>query len=511
MKENVRDSRFRRRSQRCINVPTAQDFKKRRKEYLLRKQPPTKLKLSLEFAQSFRLGARDAHSTKSGSAAGRVARMADAEAESVEKKTEETSVHQKIEGTEQVASPSSPKPPLTPTQPQPSAATATDWGKLRRSSVTVAVSPNGQWEARQTTGEDGESTLFFVKTEEVLRASSIPEEDQKPIVVDPSAYSLQVPPSALEGVESSDDEDEAVVVEEGPQVPPQSIPVKFEAVPDGPASTVPESVIRSIQSLPGNQECVDCGAGSPEWASISNGVLLCMNCSGLHRGLGVHISYVRSLRLDNWTPRQLASLQRGSNKTFKEWMARKPGVPAALSARYSDPHAELYRKRLEANVKGEVLPDSLPEIHVFDKEAAETKKNAAARRQTIGAPKYAPKWEPDVSRVNCGLCDRPFSFVLRRHHCRACGKLVCSKCAPSANTKPLPQLGKGLKPVRHCFRCYRSPFVDWAKYNVKEEHGGALTVSGGAASSSSSPFSSPLATAGRRLKDSLKHASVKKS
>ncbi|XP_075231189.1 centaurin gamma 1A isoform X2 [Lycorma delicatula] len=66
-------------------------------------------------------------------------------------------------------------------------------------------------------------------------------------------------------------------------------------------SSVEAASIHSIRTrVPGNTHCVDCDAPNPDWASLNLGVLMCIECSGVHRNLGSHISRVRSLDLDEW-------------------------------------------------------------------------------------------------------------------------------------------------------------------------------------------------------------------
>ncbi|XP_063309021.1 arf-GAP with GTPase, ANK repeat and PH domain-containing protein 3 isoform X2 [Pelobates fuscus] len=58
--------------------------------------------------------------------------------------------------------------------------------------------------------------------------------------------------------------------------------------------------IQSIRSVRGNSLCVDCDTPNPDWASLNLGALMCIECSGIHRNLGTHLSRVRSLDLDDW-------------------------------------------------------------------------------------------------------------------------------------------------------------------------------------------------------------------
>ncbi|XVF66730.1 hypothetical protein PTKIN_Ptkin10aG0061000 [Pterospermum kingtungense] len=72
-----------------------------------------------------------------------------------------------------------------------------------------------------------------------------------------------------------------------------------------------EKPIDVLQKVCGNDKCADCGAPEPDWASLNLGVLVCIECSGVHRNLGVHISKVRSLTLDVkvWEPSVLSLFQ----------------------------------------------------------------------------------------------------------------------------------------------------------------------------------------------------------
>ncbi|XP_067383781.1 arf-GAP with GTPase, ANK repeat and PH domain-containing protein 2 isoform X2 [Channa argus] len=58
--------------------------------------------------------------------------------------------------------------------------------------------------------------------------------------------------------------------------------------------------LQAIRNAKGNSLCVDCDAPNPTWASLNLGALICIECSGIHRNLGTHLSRVRSLDLDDW-------------------------------------------------------------------------------------------------------------------------------------------------------------------------------------------------------------------
>ena len=140
-----------------------------------------------------------------------------------------------------------------------------------------------------------------------------------------------------------------------------------------------QTLVNYIRNIPSNNQCCDCGGNSDvTWLAVNFGVIVCIECSGIHREMGVHITKIQSLTLDNIGTSQLLVSRTMSNERFNKIMeatSHRKLVPAStmeerkayIRAKYSDrayvqsycsSARELYAE-LEAAVDNHSLEDLL--------------------------------------------------------------------------------------------------------------------------------------------------------
>ena len=115
-----------------------------------------------------------------------------------------------------------------------------------------------------------------------------------------------------------------------------------------------------------NSSCFDCDSKPAHWASISNGIFLCLDCSGEHRGYGIGVSFIRSVTMDQWTQEQVNIMKAGGNQRLRDFLTTYE-MPENIDKKqiYCSKLMHYYRKQLKTESIGQIFMEPLPPKEEF--------------------------------------------------------------------------------------------------------------------------------------------------
>ncbi|XP_071383916.1 stromal membrane-associated protein 2 isoform X2 [Centroberyx affinis] len=158
-----------------------------------------------------------------------------------------------------------------------------------------------------------------------------------------------------------------------------------------------QAVLNSLLALEENKFCADCESKGPRWASWNLGIFICIRCAGIHRNLGVHISKVKSVNLDQWTQEQIQCVQEMGNAKAKRLY--EAFLPECFQRPETDQSAEIFIRDKYDKKK---YMDKVIDIQMLRKKDISPKTQSQSVTDLLGLDAPAPS--PAVS--NGGACVR---------------------------------------------------------------------------------------------------------